>query len=896
MARPVGESVLRAMVGKARESEPSPGVLAVSATPSWPGEPVLKSEAGPIRVLPCISPLAVRDALTHLEEPSEGEVVVILTDLDERELGQEVIARVWRQRLLRPTGWDAAKHLFRVDRLDPALADARWLIDLLVDVAPARGYPPPPSGFLEMGTAWRTFLRHGLRLDAEDPSLEDLLRWGQTDAARSALAGPPAPHLERISERFEEKLGPAARHILRLVSEGRGDDLVPLGLIADILWADGASDDPSLVTAQVRFEGPLGAKKPSQKVARTWGDAAVRLARETAERDDGGVVAGWLNRSEALLNDLDAIDLAFVSDILPWAFTARLIHAGRELDKALDEPTEEKLDALVQALDLVRRHLRARKDEESDRVGRLEMATRLVRRTVAGAGQNGVGDDLESQSQSFTSDGAWVDAAREAIGHGETVSSLADAYGRLIEKVDGDRAERDRAFAQALAGWAEVLPADTADLLPIERVLEEIVAPVARSAPTLLLVLDGLSYPEATRLFGELRGVGWSEQGPKGRPIPPVVAAFPTVTVVSRASLLSGRLVEGGQDVERSGFEEHAELRDAAGGTVPRLFHKKDLKTEQGRIAPEVRDAVLNPAIRIVGAVVNAVDDHLDKGSQLRLAEGLRALRPLRPLLDAAAEAGRAVVIASDHGHVLENGSSVRVFSGAGERWRPADEPAGEDEVLLEGPRVVRGNGRIVAPAVETIRYMAAEKRGYHGGATPQEVLCPLTVMTTGGARLEGWEPLPQRRPAWWEKAHRPTGETPLPRVRPPEPIVEPGGQGMLFTETGDVVRPSVEVEGWIGELLESPVLAEQREAAGRQALDDEDIAVLLAVLDRAGGVAPPALVAEVTELPLSRIRGKLEALRRMLNVDGYPILAIEADGTARLNRELLATQFQVDA
>jgi hypothetical protein len=151
------------------------------------------------------------------------------------------------------------------------------------------------------------------------------------------------------------------------------------------------------------------------------------------------------------------------------------------------------------------------------------------------------------------------------------------------------------------------------------------------------------------------------------------------------------------------------------------------------------------------------------------------------------------------------------------------------------------------------------------------------------------------RRPPWWEKSFSRIVGTSLPRVRAPEPIVEPSGQATLFTERGEVAPAAVEAEGWIGDLLKSPVLAEQREAAGRQALDDESLAMFLAVLDRADGVAPPAVLADALGLTASRLRTKLEALRRMLNVDGYPVVTIEADGTARLNRDLLATQFQVE-
>jgi hypothetical protein len=139
MARPVGESVLRALLSEAATEAERPRVLAVAAAPRWAGRDVLETETGTVRVQPCVSPLAVREALARWSDAPAGEMLVILTDRDEHELGQEVLARVWRHRLIRPSAWEAVKGLFRVDRLDPALADARWLVDLLVDVAPPRG-------------------------------------------------------------------------------------------------------------------------------------------------------------------------------------------------------------------------------------------------------------------------------------------------------------------------------------------------------------------------------------------------------------------------------------------------------------------------------------------------------------------------------------------------------------------------------------------------------------------------------------------------------------------------------------------------------------------------------------------------------------------------------------
>ena len=775
--------------------------------------------------------------------------------------------------------------MFRVDRLDPALADARWLVDLLVEVAPARGYPPPPSGFLDFATAWRTFLRHGLRMSVENPTLTDLLKWGDTDQARFALDGSAAQYRSQIAERLEVSVEPVARYLLPLVGDERGQDLVPLGLICDVLWASDASADLAVQTARVRFETPLGTRELTEPMARSWAEAAVEVFREAAERRESGPVSRWAARAEALLKDVDAVQLAVHSNVLSLGFVQRLIRVGNRLSEAVASPSSESLLLLEAAVGLVEGHANARTELEGDRVRRVRMAARLARWLCDPPVQDA--SDLAECTKAFIGDGAWVDAAREAISHGETVSALAEAYDGLIIAIDGHRRERDLAFARALGEWSKILPAGSTPILPIERVLEELVARVAEQTPVLLLVLDGLSYPEATRLSSDIRATGWTPNAPEEESLPHIVAVLPTVTVISRASLLSGSLTEGGQDVERAGFEKHPAL-SAQRGNPPRLFHKKDLKIEQGRMAPEVHGAILDSEQTVVGVVVNAVDDHLEKGAQLRLADGLKGLRPLRPLLDAAAEAGRVVILVSDHGHVLEYGCEVRPAPGGGERWRLADPPPKEDEVQISGPRVLKGDGRIVAPGVETVRYIPMEKRGYHGGITPQEVLCPLMVLTTAGNSLTGWDTLPAYEPEWWRPAlsEQPLLELP---VLTSESAVDVDGQGVLFP---DSVPHAAETPtpAWLDEILSSPVLEGQREVAGRQALDAESTRAFLEVLSARNGVASPAVLGDTLNLPQTRLRTKLEALRRMLNVDGYAVLTIESNGTARLNIDLLRT------
>jgi hypothetical protein len=265
-------------------------------------------------------------------------------------------------------------------------------------------------------------------------------------------------------------------------------------------------------------------------------------------------------------------------------------------------------------------------------------------------------------------------------------------------------------------------------------------------------------------------------------------------------------------------------------------------------------------------------------------------------VLDAAAEARRVVVLTSDHGHIL--GSNQRVVPApGGERFRVSESPPGDDEVELSGGRVLRGDHRIVAPSDDGVRYVPTAKHGYHGGATPAEVLCPLMVLVYGDVWPAGWEPLAPQVPRWWDPDLAPVAVEqragPPPRRSAPRKAREAEeAQLSLLAQEPEVYQPRAPT--WLSELLASSRLADQRRLAGRVTLDDQDLGLLLRVLIASNGTVSGAALQRTLDLPASRLRGKLEAARTLLNVDGYPVLRIEPDGTAALNVELLAGQFEI--
>ena len=405
---------------------------------------------------------------------------------------------------------------------------------------------------------------------------------------------------------------------------------------------------------------------------------------------------------------------------------------------------------------------------------RLVMATRLVAWLV---GPTTTPRSMSEAATNYAGEGGYVDLARHAIRSSDPIAGVASAYARLGEAVTARREEENRAFGEILREWnATGAHSDTP--MPVERVLGTLVAPLAKEAPILLLVLDGL-FPVWRALAQTIGRFGWSElvQTPRRGPLV-AAAVLPTVTEVSRASLLCGALTQGGQAAERTGFAVHARLLAASrAGHPPRLFHKADIGAGP-ELGTEVREAVADPQQRIVGVVHNAVDAQLSGSDQLELTWTAEGLRQVAALLYAARDAGRIVIVTGDHGHVLDEGT-VQLDGGSGDRWRSGVGPPRDNEVALSGGRVLSPGGgtAVLAAWSERVRF-AARRGGYHGGASPQSdprqadlfVGESRAVLAAGNAP-PGWSEAPPAEPAWWRGANEDVAQlSAIAAVSPPPP------------------------------------------------------------------------------------------------------------------------------
>jgi PglZ domain len=840
----------------------SAAVLAYAWPQVWTGGDRLEVQGTPFRLEHCESVLQVRECLTNDTDKAK----VLLVTVPESELGQDVLARIYGRQLLHVDRWKMVEEAFGTRQIDPRLYDLPWIADALLEGSITR---------LESGNVTALTYERAVELcltrllGCSDGrfELEDLL----SACERSGRAwGELAVERKDVYAQYLRKcFGDVAVALIGALTAGHGHAVISIGLACEVLYGERARANPELRDSQVRLEAYLDGNRLSEVDGRHWAQAAERALPNRSDPERFALLSGATD----LLRALGAASYIADSTILPSAFDLRLEALGTAIQQFLRKP--DQLTAVEQAAERVGSHRRPPADHPGAHTA--PMALALCRREASlspaeSAPSNIVLDYLQN--------GAWEDYARRTL-RAVRPETFARAVTLLLERVAATRQAVERRFAEQLAESLSLstVPAGT---LPIEAALDQLLAPLAEKIPVAVLVLDGMSWDVYYGIAQNLAREGWDGRRFEHGPVS-LLATVPSVTEFSRTSLLSGRLTRGTSATEKAAFCAHAGLITASRGKPPVLLHKAELMSGN-QLSDEAARVLADPGQPVVGVVLNAVDDALSKSDQLRIDWSIERIAPLGAILAQARLAGRALFITSDHGHVLEMGSQYRP-AGDSERWRTADTPAIEGEILIGGSRVrTLMDAEVVVPWSEKIRY-AQKKNGYHGGVSRQEMLVPLGLWMPSPDVLPQYPVYQPCAPDWWDGLPARIRNAPLP--------VSTGQSGKRQAQP-DLFSVKTD-KSWIAPLLSSPVLAQQRERLGRIALDDERLTRLLDCLDQRGGRASTTQLALAVEQPPLRMRGMVSAMQRMLNIDGYAVLTMEAaTGTVILNHELLRKQFEL--
>jgi hypothetical protein len=99
----------------------------------------------------------------------------------------------------------------------------------------------------------------------------------------------------------------------------------------------------------------------------------------------------------------------------------------------------------------------------------------------------------------------------------------------------------------------------------------------------------------------------------------------------------------------------------------------------------------------------------------------------------------------------------------------------------------------------------------------------------------------------------------------------------------------------WLAALFRSPVYAAQEKASGRMSLERKRVRSILGLLRESGGKLTESALAHHLQVTPVRVGGVIEALRRLLNVDGFQVIDRDAaSATVCLDLELLRRQFDI--
>lgn len=970
-ARPVNQTALRHLLLNRRAPQNGqPRIFLVRGAPTWNGPNILPGPDGlTVRIATAVSPLEVWEHVVAQTREQDGSLLAVITDAEEHELGPAILAHVFRHRVLITDLWETVRQSVGATGLDPRLADEGWAAEAILDAAVGRDQKLA-GAVLSRDLALAHLAARRLSTTAHplDPGGIDvraLLDWTASPDGVARLDALRPAERAGLFGWLAERTGQAGKVLLTLCENGHGEHAVPIGLLYSALWQPDAP--ASADRAKGRAEQLFGrAQAPSDGELRAYGQAVAEYVRTRLVRTNGELdltTRHVLDRAESLVRQFGAEDAAALSTLLPSGLDARFTAFADALEACLSasgsEPTAASsgpaFSMLSEALQDLDAHALARFDTTPQRIDRARMAARLTNWIML---NSGLAPDFITAPQAldrFAADYMWVDYALGHVYDGDGADPLLQsAYRRLYVVVRERRRAIDRQFAAKLAQYT----ADgsvAGEELTVESFARRVLAPVVKSvkpgepqsgSALLFLLLDGMSGAVATGLAQDLRQQ-WIEYDPvpaASHQAPhanvrrhAMFSALPTLTSVSRGSLFSGVLADIRQDEERRRFERH----DFWNRAEVRLFHKADLRGPAGSaLSQDLADALGKTDVH-VAVVVNTIDDRLGEPRPIS-AWAISELLGVEALLATARDNGRAVVIVSDHGHVLDRDAhKMDAVEPLSARHRAGGGPVAEGEVLLAGKRVVTQTGEIIALWDSELRY-TDQKAGYHGGASLAEVAIPVLAFLPPGANPpKGWRELGPQEPAWWaigasgqvqdgNDQRQDATDTPLPPTSAAsrrkttrskqvdgqqaidlilEPhtasaderpgaaaAVAPGTAGPAAAgadSTPTASRPGRH-DALLAALRGSELFEAQLGALPRPESADAVEAAIRAVLE-SGGVAPLSTVAHRAGKPAARAAGFAVTLQRLFNYDQVEVLAL-TDGSRmlRLNTELLRRQFDL--
>ncbi|MBI2373944.1 MAG: BREX-2 system phosphatase PglZ [Deltaproteobacteria bacterium] len=889
-------------------------------------EDVLDVADTKVRVVPVRSELELREKLPKLEEDDDLRLAFLVPWTHDIPL--DLAGRFALNGRVRKIGKESRlRAMFGVSEVDDE-ARRSPLAEYLLRPGGGGAYSLGSESRLTLDSMWAAWLRTDWGLDTRQGlALDTLLGFVALDARgpsfAEAMSRPEAgaTHKDFLAW-LERTLGPCGPVLWKAWESGRGRRAMELALVFEPLVKSPLAAVRMWVKTKARDSLSIEKDADVRVVAEALGREAGSAMRVLERRGVSATELRSLARSaDELVVDAEVEECLVESHRLPSAWTRRLETLGAALKRGSTALTPETATEAARALRAMESHTFFKDEDQRPVLKRAEMAVRLLAWLVARPDQKlelslTPHGDAEALGRWYALEGGYVDRARRWA-RGSELGAFGSGVQAVVTAADEARAQLDLRFAKGLAAWVESGQPAT-QVVPIHDAVKRIAVKFLdgnHARRLLVLLMDGMAWAQATEILESLgnRAAPW---GPLAwhvqrdtrigeSPLPVVFAALPTVTEVSRSSFFGGKTLGPGAKLTTSDvdhWEAHTLVKRLVPPTdKPRLLLRGEGHTKAGGASQEALSLVSDPNRRIVALVLNAIDDSLKASHEVRHPWGVENIASLPDLLEKARESGRAVLLASDHGHVpADRLQRVTPSSEAqGARWRvwpSATAPLAANEVGFSGSRVYvpRGSHGIALLADDASCYVGSTHAGEHGGATLAEVVAPCALIgcedTTAAADDAGQRPQAMLVPRWWhfDVAAEPVA-APVAETTPSKKPIK--NENQLALPVIVPVEPKKSVPPPASAFSGSEVLKARAPVAVERA---QVIAAVDLLLAKGAVMSAEAFGAGMRVLPF-RVGGLISKLQEVLNLDGYEVIKYDPGSRqVHLDKGKLAQLFEV--
>jgi len=309
---------------------------------------------------------------------------------------------------------------------------------------------------------------------------------------------------------------------------------------------------------------------------------------------------------------------------------------------------------------------------------------------------------------------------------------LADDITKAVERYQEARSKLNRLFAKELVENYKIW-VNGKDVPTVANILNQFVKPTLQENKALLLIVDGLNYPVWRNIASDIakQRLSLSEE--------PVISLLPTVTGVGRKAIFAGMshkmfypFLEEDEEEEKSG--EETSLKENLKNAKIALFRKRHLNEQFAAVNSTIADGDVD----LVCVIINEIDDAL-RAQSGDLTKNLDDLAYLSSLIQIGIDAGRVLIVASDHGFTPDGGKKVKLedvkVKEDFDRFALVTDDVEAEGVIVANDLLYDFGGK-VALLTDFGTRLKIPHNGYHGGASLEEVIVPCAVIHKPKAKV----------------------------------------------------------------------------------------------------------------------------------------------------------------